>query len=171
MAWWHFALTGVPLAIYQLTMTPAAKNPLWILGHHLKHELKSQSFLPVFDGVLGTLIQGSIKGVFKGGVLLLVFLTALFLALYFLRRKEWLFLALITPLLVFAVTLNQYESWALLRFSKVLVIPLCVWLAAQAKRMIVPQRRSAYVGLAAVLIVTNLVWAVHILIYFGFSPL
>jgi len=167
---WHLALAGAPLAIYYLIMTPPGKNPLWILRWHLDRELTSQSSFPVFDGILGTLIQGSMKGMFKGGVLFLVFLSTVFLGLYLLKRKECLLLALITPLVIFAVTLNQHEAWALLRFSKVLVIPLCVWLVVQGKRGIAPRQLSAYIGLAAVLIVTNIAWAAYIMMYFDSGP-
>jgi hypothetical protein len=151
-------------------MTPVVKDPMWILRFHLERELTSHSTLPVFDGILGTMTEGSMQDLFKGGVLLLVFMIALFFALYFLRRREWLFLALIVPILLLGVTLNQHEAWALLRFSKVLTIPLCVWLAAQTERTAVLHDRFSYVGMATLLIVTNLVWAVYITIFYGFKP-
>jgi len=125
----------VPLLGYWVWGLYHGQDLLWLVGGNLRNEIASKSALPIMDGLVGTfLYHRSAAKLFKACVILALFaLSAGLLAwnLRRLRQPDGLFnFALIFPVFLLTVTLNQYEVWAAFRFGRVIAIPLAAFLVA-----------------------------------------
>ena len=140
----------------------AAGHPLdWLVATNLKSEVASRGSLPLLDGLVGTLLRGDPKALAKGFfVAALAAGSAAFLVMALRRRyPSWRTgAALAASVLFLAVALNQWEIWAMVRFSRLLALPL-VWTLGVASghlsRLAVPVRAA----LLSFLFATQLVWA------------
>jgi hypothetical protein len=165
MKWIHLAASAVPFCFYYAWMAVSRGDANWMLHYHGTTHVKSRRGLVVFDGVVGSLLQFTPKEVAKGFLLLAISVGAVFLAVYFLRRKNWLQLSLVLPVLFYAAISNDKISFLLIRLSKLLVLPACVWAAGQPRLVAVLQRRFVYWLVASCLIATQFVWAAYTVVY------
>ena len=163
----HFGVSGIPLVIYYVAIAIAEGNPNWILEYHRHAHLKASGALPIFDGIVGTLLRGSALGLVKGAFMFLVFVSACALSWHFLRKRNWLMLCFLAPLLVYSIVANQKIGWILIRMGKLLVFPFCVWLASQPRAVQLLRKKSFYIVLAVVLVVSQVAWAAYIYKYFS----
>jgi hypothetical protein len=163
----QFGASGVPLVLYYVAVAIAKGNPNWVLEYHQDTHLKTTGALPVFDGIVGTLLRGSAPGLIKGFLMLAVFLVACRLTWHFVRKRNWLMLCFLAPLLFYGVVANEKIGWILIRMGKMLVFPLCVWLAGQPWVVQLLRKRSFYIVLAMILVVSQVAWAAYIYKYFS----
>ena len=99
----------------------------WLFSSNLELEIASKGSTPLFDGLLGTFMECSIKGSVKG-ILPLSFAVISALMLYMSARLKYTYfqygIMISLAILPLFLILNQYEIWAAMRFGRLLVIPL-----------------------------------------------
>jgi hypothetical protein len=99
----------------------------WLFSSNLEVEVASKGSTLILDGLLGTFMEGGIKGLIKG-ILLLSFalISALTLYMSFKFKYEYFHYGVMISLatLILFLILNQHEIWAAMRFGRLLVIPL-----------------------------------------------
>ena len=141
--WWHdaafprrgkardAALAFLPLAALWLVGVVGLHAPWnWLLAHNLEAELRPLALpLPVFSGVVETLLEGGARGLLRGGLLVSGLLLAVFLAVWAWRRRRWEMLAVVLGVLALFAAVNAYEALAAWRFSRLLAVPLTVFWA------------------------------------------
>ena len=98
----------------------------WIFSSNLEVEVASTGGAPVLDGLMGTFMEGGIKGLVKG-ILLLSFTVISALSLYLSVRLKYEYfhygIMISLAVLTLFLMLNQDEIWAAMRFGRLLVIP------------------------------------------------
>jgi len=117
-------LAGVPLLVWIVCGAFYHKDALWFLRWGVEHLIASKSALPICDGIVGPFLTGSISKMAKGALVSATVLLALIAFFYSYRLRFWSGLSISLSLILMAVVINQYEIWVVIRFSKVLVIPL-----------------------------------------------
>lgn len=148
----------------------ASGQPLgWLVATNLRHEVASRGSLPFLDGLVGTFLRGDLRSLGKGAVVLLVAVLAAYLLVRALGRSYGAWrtgAALAAGVLFLAVALNQWEIWATVRFSRLLVLPL-IWAVAAPDRLDrVPA--ALQMGGWGLLFASQLVWAWYMArVYFG----
>jgi len=165
MKWWHLVASGVPFAAYYLWMAWSRADLNWILAYHTKTHLTPRKGFLLFDGILGNLLAFTPLPFVKGLVLLVILLCAGFLAIHFLRRKRWLPLSLLLPLLIYCAASNNTAEFLVVRLAKIMVFPACLWAAEHPAISGALRRRSAYWLLTLSLVLTQFVWAAYTVAY------
>lgn len=99
-------------------------DSLWFLRWSVDNLLTSKSALPVMDGILGSLLTGEPNKVVKGVIALTLLITAGFLAYDHFVRRSWVGVTICAGVILMGFAVNQLEVWAVVRFSKVLIVPL-----------------------------------------------
>ncbi len=101
----------------------------WLFSSNLAVEVASKGSTPLLDGLLGTFMEGGIKGFVKG-VLLLSFAVMSALTLYMSVKLKYEYfhygIVISLAVLILFLILNQGEIWAAMRFGRLLVIPLAL---------------------------------------------
>ncbi len=132
------ALAVAPMALLWIWQTVVTKDPLWSIASIVQAQVVSQGSLPILDGWIGTVMGRGFSGWAKVGILSLVVLTAVYILVRVftdraapenvrdLYRK---IVSILIPAVVLgmAVALNQHEIWAVVRFSKILILPLILY--------------------------------------------
>lgn len=117
----------LPIGVLWLLGSYYHHSITWLFSSNLHVEVSSRSSLPILDGLLGTIMQGGIKGVGKG-ILLTGFACVPIVAIYMSLRLKYEYfqygLAISLAVLLLFLTLNQSEIWAAMRFGRLLAIPL-----------------------------------------------
>ena len=162
----HFVFSGIPLLVYYTIVAVAENNPNWVIEYHLHTHLEASASLPVFDGIVGTFLRGGVVGLVKGTFLLAVFGCSLAFSCHFLKKRNWLMLCFLFPLLACGIVANQKISWILVRMGKLLVFPICVWLSNQHRALEILRKRSVYVGISVILVISQVAWAAYTYEYF-----
>jgi hypothetical protein len=98
----------------------------WILSSNLLQEIQSRSALPIFDGLVGTLLNFTTVDLVKSAVLIPIVFIAGGLAVWSWRNLKTTSyaLAISAAMVLLFLLLNQFEIWAALRFSRLLIIPI-----------------------------------------------
>lgn len=99
----------------------------WLFSSNLQVELSSKGAFPIFDGLIGTMVEGGLTGLAKGSILLSFFVVNLAVLILSVKNKTdhyvyGLFLSIGSMMLF--IFLNQHEIWAAIRFSRLLILPL-----------------------------------------------
>jgi len=117
----------LPIAILWATGSFYHHSITWLFSNNLKVEVASKSSLPLLDGLLGTFMEGGVKGFVKG-ILLLSFAVFSAFIFYLSTRLKYAYfhygMVISLAVLFLFLALNQHEIWAAMRFSRLLVIPL-----------------------------------------------
>jgi hypothetical protein len=87
----------------------------------------SQGALPVFDGLVRSLFSADGPKLLKGGVVFALFILAGALLHRSVRAHFWLGIAICVGTLAMTTVLNEHEVWAVVRFGRLLVIPIAVF--------------------------------------------
>jgi hypothetical protein len=128
-------LAAAPMIILWLWQTAVTGDPWWTVASIFKAQVVSRGTLPILDGWVGTVIGKGISGWAKVGILAMVVLVAAAVLVRVWSDRtapmgaRMLFqkiICILIPgvLLGMAVVLNQHEIWAVVRFSKILIVPL-----------------------------------------------
>lgn len=120
-----------PMAAYWIAISLHYSDPFYLIGGNINVGLENQRQYPLLDGVLQTLLDG-VKGSFpdliKGSLVGII----LFICLWLLIEKVWVgekaLLAFLIPLLFFGLLTAPYLVFAVVRFGKLLVIPVLVYI-------------------------------------------
>lgn len=99
----------------------------WLISSNLEVEVASKGSIPLLDGLLGTFMEGGIKGTGKGFLLsgfaaISAFATYMSIKLNY--KYSYYGITISLAILILFFILNQHEIWAAMRFSRLLVIPL-----------------------------------------------
>jgi hypothetical protein len=135
------AMTGfavAPMIILWLWQTVVTGDPLWTIASMFKAQIVPRGTLPILDGWVGTVMEKGISGWAKVGILLLVVLAAGYILIRVLSDRTVLengrdryrkIVSALIPAVVLgmAVALNQHEIWAVVRFSKILIVPMILY--------------------------------------------
>jgi hypothetical protein len=163
----QFLFSGVPFVVYYIAGAVAHSDPAWVLHYHTKTTLKVVGTLPVFDGMVGTFLRGSGKDFVKALLMLGVFGGASLLTWYFVKRKNWLMLIFLIPILVYGVISNERVGWLLMRLARLLAFPVCVWLGANPSFLAVLRKRWICFAFVGLLVVSQFLWAGYMLRFYS----
>jgi hypothetical protein len=117
-------LAAVPLFVWIVCGAFYHRDAFWFARWGVEHLITSKSALPICDGILGPFLTGSISKMAKGVLVSATVLLAAVTFVYSYHLRFWSGLSISLSLILMAVVINQYEIWVVIRFSKVLVIPL-----------------------------------------------
>lgn len=107
----------------------------WIISPSLAVEAQSRSSIPIFDGLLSSILGGGLKAFVKGGLLLFIFFLSIILIIIQLKKRPlwWKYgIAISLSVLILAIGLNSNTIWAAVRFSRLLIFPI-IWVIPQIK--------------------------------------
>lgn len=150
-----------PLALLALAGGVYHGDPLWMVRWSVEHLFEPQAGLPILDGALGVFVTGQPAKLAKGVVVLAVMSLAVWTCVQSWRHRFWLGLAVALPVVAMGVTLNQYEIWAVVRFSKPLVVPAVVCARPLFDRLPLPARLAIVTGSIAAGLAANAAFAVY----------
>jgi len=148
------AILVLPISVLWLLGTLHYGSPTWIISTSIGVGVETRSTLPILEGVIGTLGQGGVKALVKGGWIVVLALITMALLLLSFRNKPSYFqyaIALSFGCLFLFLFLTHLEIWAAVRFSRLLVLPL-IWNLGS-----IYQRESAIRLKASVVVVALLV--------------
>ncbi len=163
----QFLSSGVPFVGYYVAGAVAHSDPAWVLHYHTKTTLKSVGSLPVFDGVVGTFLRGSGKNLVKGILMLGAVVSSGVLTWYFAKRKNWLMLVFVVPIVVYGVISNERVGWLLMRLARLLSFPACVWLCAHPSLLAALRKRSVSFAFVSLLVVSQFLWAAYMFRFYS----
>jgi hypothetical protein len=104
-------------------------DALWFARASVEALASPSGTLPVFDSIYGSLLSDRAAAVAKGVVVLIVAGLALFAAARCYRAGFTSGTVIAAAIVATAAVLNSSEAWAVVRFSKLLVVPLAlIWL-------------------------------------------
>jgi hypothetical protein len=167
MRWFHMAASGVPFLAYYIVIALQRRNPNWIVAEHAKLTLKSRSHVPLFDGILSPILRFDLKDSVKVLVLLSIIAATAWMLTYFVKRRNWTIVSLLLPLLVYALLANDSASTILIRLSKILVFPGCLWLTQHRPLLSALESPMACFSAALLLMATQVAWAGYEVFYFS----
>lgn len=160
--WTAAVIAACPLSFLWIAgMVVNGYGPFWLLSVSLPIQFASKSSLPLFDGLIGTLLKGGTKELLKSIVLWTHAAFLIGLALAFGRARDrstkWWALSMVAGLLFLYSTLNQDIIWAAVRYSKLAALPFGLYLGSRT-RMADTLTRSPWItaGLVLVLLATQL---------------
>ena len=166
------ALAALPLVIYWAWGLSHGQSLLWLLQSNYKFEFAAHSSLPIMDGLIGTLLHQSLWSRFiKGLVVLGLFGVIVGLLTWNIRRgrssDSLLYFALLFPVLVLLLILNQYEIWASVRFSGVISLPLACAIVGNPRMRRFFESPTIMVGLFLALAISNLAFGVFAMLLYS----
>jgi hypothetical protein len=153
--------SAVPLVAWIVAGAIYHGDIFWFMRWSMNELVRSRSVLPVADGLLGPFFTGNPVKIIKGLVVATVFLTAVVTAFGSLRRGFWTGLALSLPIALMAIVINQYEIWAVVRFSRVLIIPIAMLLLDGGRAHPI-DRPGLYAALFAACLISNLAYGYYV---------
>jgi hypothetical protein len=170
--WWHrdarrwCALAFVPLLGLVIAGAVYHGDPLWMVRWGVGTLVKPRGGLPLLDGTLGLFLTGQPSKVLKGVVVCLVLLMALAIGIESWRRRFAPGILMALPILAMGLIINQYEVWAVVRFSKALVVPAAVCLMPYLARVSPRTARAVVTALVVTGIATNAAYAFYMVRFF-----
>jgi hypothetical protein len=178
-ATWFFALpllalgfatkprSRVPLVIAALPLlglivagTLHYRHVLWFVQGSVENVLTSQSSLPIVPGITGSLLAGGVAKIAKGLIALAIFLIGGAMLVPSCRRGFGIGVAIAVALLLMGAVLDEEQIWALVRFSKVLVVPLA-WLVLRGFSGQSPGARAAWASVLLASLGSNMAFGYY----------
>ena len=144
-------------------------STFWLLSSNFEFEFQSTNALPVFDGLLGSLISGTVSGIGKAIIVGGVAFLAIAVMIQSWRSpkdddRRWYALAIGAAIIALVSLLNEHEIWAIVRFGRLLAIPLAWYygplLLANLDR--IPMARSGLIGALSILVVSQFAFGYYI---------
>ena len=124
-------VAGLPLLIFLTWIAFQGEGAFWILQHDLERHFTSYSQFPIFDGIIGTILSSGAQNIFKGCLLLLIFTAELVLFIKAWLSRQWFAIAIIFPLLLLGLIVNQWLAIAILRFAKIAILAVVLLIASK----------------------------------------
>jgi hypothetical protein len=162
-------LSALPLAVLWGSGTVLLGDPMWMVAWSAKNLMWSPGSLPVFDGLITSLLSRSVPTLAKGVFVLVLGLTAGASLYYSLLRHFWLGVAICTGTIAMITILNQHEVLAAAHYARLLVIPVA-FCSVSWRRLPAEWRWRALVTAFIVGIVTNFAFAEYVTAYFFSGP-
>lgn len=135
----------------------------WTLGGNMRH-IESRGHLPILDGAIGTFMRGNLTEIIKGLIISGIAVLSGILACFGYRQK-WVGypvgIAICLVIIALWFVLNSFEIWGMVRFSRLLALPL-MWVAAgRLKENLFATRRgrATVATFLAVLLLSQFVYA------------
>jgi hypothetical protein len=136
-------LAALPLFLLFLGGAFHHNDFFWFMRWSVTNLMTSHSSLPVLDAVFGTLMNVSMVKKIKGLVALAVLIVAGVTLVVSIRQRFWLGVIASMPICAMAMVMNQLETLGLVRFSKILVLPLAYQLSVCKPHLAIhPQLRT-----------------------------
>lgn len=157
-------LAAVPLFAWIVGGAFYHKDFLWFARWGVEHLIASKSSLPICDGIVGPFLTGSIWKMAKGVLVSITLLLALATLFSSYRLRFWSGVSISFSLILMAVVINQYEIWVVIRFSKVLVIPVA-YLLSQAGLLPRVSRNRLFVAFFLSCIASNLMFGHYMTVF------
>jgi len=167
MRWRYLLLCGVPFTAYYLFIAAQRGDINWIMSYHLDVILLPRDVgqFPVFDGLVGTVLQGGARYAVKAALVDLSFAVAIVLSIDCIRRRNWVLLSCCVPVVLAGILAPRSQAWVIFRLSKLLVFPACWWLNGHARLLRTLDRTPVYLTVALVLAISQFAWAHYDVIY------
>jgi hypothetical protein len=119
-----FVLLGLlPLGLLWISGTMYHGDGLWMTARSAKQLMWSAGALPLFDGLMTSLLSLSAPKLLKGVVVFALFVLALGLLYGSVLCHFWLGAAICVGTIAMTAVLNQHEVWAVVRFGRLLMVP------------------------------------------------
>jgi len=157
-------LAGIPLLAWIVCGAFYHEDVLWFARWGIEHLIVSKSGLPICDGIVGPFLSGSIYKMAKGVLVSATVLLSLVTFFCSCRFRFWSGLSVSLSLILMAVVINQYEIWVVIRFSKVLVIPLAYILSQVDFRPAI-RMSPLFVALFLLCIASNLMLGHYMMVF------
>jgi hypothetical protein len=93
----------------------------WFLHRDL---FVSQNSVPILDGIITPLLSHSPAKILKAILVVIIMFSSLVFGYYNFRRKQFVGMFVAVALLIMCVLVNAYEIWVVVRYSKLLIVPL-----------------------------------------------
>jgi hypothetical protein len=163
------SLSILPVALLWAGGTVHFGDPWWMIGWSAKNLMWSPGALPLFDGLMTSLLSDRPPKLLKGTLILALFVTAAMSLYCCLRRRFWLGVAVGMSTLAMTAVLNQHEVLAVAHYARPLVIPVAYCVTHGLK---LDDRRVSWalVGAIAVGVVTNFGFAEYMTAYYYTGP-
>jgi len=123
---------------------------MWFMRWSYKHLFVSKSSMPILDGLITPLLSNSTAKIGKGILVAIVMVLTLVSAHYNFRHKQWTGVCIALSLFTMIMYVNSYEIWVVVRYSKLLIIPLS-FVDAQ----FINSQSKIYIHLVALLILAT----------------
>jgi hypothetical protein len=117
-------LSLVPLGVLWAVGAVFHSNAWWMTARSARQLMWSAGALPVFDGLITSLLSHNAPKLIKGVVVLVLFVLAIGLLYCSVRSGFYLGFAICISTIAMTAVLNQHEVWAVVRFGRLLVIPV-----------------------------------------------
>jgi hypothetical protein len=144
----------------------------WIFSETLKVNLSSRAGLPVLDGLFGPVLEGGWPKIAKAVLLVSAVVLAgiLLLRVHRIvdRQLRMLSRSILLAFLVLAVLVNSLTAMSAIRFSKLLVVPLFLYLGEEATGI---EERPGFTnkltsGILILLTITQYLYAYYLVSFF-----
>jgi len=162
---WPLA-AGVPLLIYWCWGLYHGQSALWFFQENVAVEFASKSSLPIMDGMLGTLLHAkSAAKLLKALLIVAIFAVTVGLLVWNIRRlrqPDAMFnIALLLPVFLLAVLLNQHEVFSTVRFGRVIAIPVAAFLVVNERLRKFLERPACFYAAVVVCVLTNVAFSYY----------
>lgn len=163
-----------PLAILWVLGAMYHGNILWIISSNLDVELSTLNGFPIFDGIIGSFLSNELSDNIKGLLILLIYIFTVAITILIIKKKPnfWQYgLIILIPLLILGAFINSYEIWAFMRFSRLLVIPIALYIGGN-QEVIKTAINKPFIKIIAIvstclLIISQFIYAYYITLYFA----
>ncbi len=157
----------LPLAVVPLLVWIAAGalhhgDALWFVRWGVDKLVVSRTGLPFADGLIGPFLHGSPAKLLKGLVVLTVASCAVVAGIFAIRQRFWSGVAICLPIVLMSLVINEYEIWAVVRFSRLLVIPVAYMLAHGSWAADRLRGRAVYAVLLAAAVASNFLYGYYL---------
>jgi len=153
-----------PLAIYWLIGISQGQDLIWYLRGYANND--SISGLPLFDGLIGTLIlgvRGSMPDLLQGTFLGAYVILAIFLLIKGVWHNQKVLLALIVPPIFLVAVQPADEVWAAYNYTRFLLVP--TFLFFQGVRWYPPGKAVVSHGIVIFFFITQVIWSLYTVWY------
>jgi hypothetical protein len=121
----YMVIACVPILLYFGAGAIVKQDLFWVFRWSTENLLTPMSSLPILDGVIGPfLIDLSLPKLLKSIVVVIIFIVSAVALIVAFRQKQYQAITIPAGLVLMALIVNQYEIWALVRYSKLLSIPI-----------------------------------------------
>lgn len=168
----------IRLAIIWILGAVHHDSTFWLLSSNIDFEFQSTNALPIFDGLLRSFIRGGVTEIGKGLMVSGIALLAIAVVVRSWRApndddRKWYALAIGVAILSLVSLLNEREVWAIVRFGRLLAIPLAWYYGPLVLENInsLPMARLGLIGVLSLLVVSQFAFSYYISHIWVYEPI